>query len=51
LLLRVVVAQARSVRAAVAQWWLGMSSWAVSMLHFYGILKPNPDAKQVRQLQ
>jgi hypothetical protein len=22
-------------------------SWAVSMLHFYGILKPNPEAKQV----
>ncbi|WIA11152.1 hypothetical protein OEZ85_011291 [Tetradesmus obliquus] len=37
---------ARSMRGAVAQWWLGMSSWTVSMLHFYGILKPNPAAKQ-----
>lgn len=35
------------MRGAVAQWWLGMSSWTVSMLHFYGILKPNPAAKQV----
>ncbi|KAF6264216.1 Alpha/Beta hydrolase protein [Scenedesmus sp. NREL 46B-D3] len=35
-----------TMRGAAVQWWLGMSSWAVSMLHFYGILKPNPDAQQ-----
>jgi hypothetical protein len=35
------------MRGSVAQWWLDMSSWAVSMLHFHGIIKPNPEAKQV----
>lgn len=38
--------QACAVRKGVAQWASSAASWGVSMLHFAGVVKPNPDAKQ-----